>query len=102
MHWTAYYKDECKIHQNSKDNRYYLKKLGQRQYHQIAATESGQYIKLNIKILSQLTKAIINSGVTRNFMSPECKGKLRIPGQIKTEPIPIMGLNGELFKEKLD
>jgi hypothetical protein len=35
-------------------------------------------------------------------MSPECKEKLRIPGQIKIEPIPIMGLNGELFKEKLD
>jgi hypothetical protein len=48
-------------------------------------------MKLNVKILSQLTKAIINSGVTRNFMSPECKEKLR-----------IIGLNGELFKEKLD
>jgi hypothetical protein len=35
-------------------------------------------------------------------MSPEYKEKLRIPGQIKTEPIPIMGLNGELFKEKLN
>jgi hypothetical protein len=57
---------------------------------------------LNIKILGQLTKAIINSGATGNFMLPECKEKLRIPGQIKTEPIPIMGLNGELFKEKLD
>jgi hypothetical protein len=45
---------------------------------------------------------MINSGITRNFMSPEYKEKLRIPGQIKTEPIPIMGLNGELFKEKLD
>jgi hypothetical protein len=32
----------------------------------------------------------------------ECKEKLRIPGQIKTEPVPIMGLNGELFEEKLD
>ena len=40
--------------------------------------------------------------MTRNFMSPEYKEKLRILGQIKTEPIPIMGLNGELFKEKLD
>jgi hypothetical protein len=59
-------------------------------------------MKLNIKILSQLTKAIINSGVIGNFMLPEYKEKLRIPGQIKTEPIPIMGLNGELFKEKLD
>jgi hypothetical protein len=59
-------------------------------------------MKLNVKILSQLTKAIINSGVTRNFMSPECKEKLRILRQIKTEPIPIMGLNGELFEEKLD
>jgi hypothetical protein len=59
-------------------------------------------MKLNVKILGQLTKAIINLGVIRNFMSPECKEKLRIPGQIKTEPIPIMGLNGELFKEKLD
>jgi hypothetical protein len=57
---------------------------------------------LNIKILGQSTKAIINSGATRNFISPEYKEKLRIPGQIKTEPIPIMGLNGELFKEKLD
>jgi hypothetical protein len=35
-------------------------------------------------------------------MLPEYKEKLRIPGQIKTEPIPIMGLNGELFEEKLD
>jgi hypothetical protein len=35
-------------------------------------------------------------------MLPECKEKLRILGQIKTEPIPIMGLNGELFEEKLD
>jgi hypothetical protein len=35
-------------------------------------------------------------------MSPEYKEKLRIPGRIKTEPVPIMGLNGELFKEKLD
>jgi hypothetical protein len=35
-------------------------------------------------------------------MSPEYKEKLRILGQIKTEPIPIMGLNGELFEEKLD
>jgi hypothetical protein len=35
-------------------------------------------------------------------MLPEYKEKLRIPGQIKTEPVPIMGLNGELFKEKLD
>jgi hypothetical protein len=57
---------------------------------------------LNVKILGQLTKAIINLGTTRNFMLPECKEKLRIPRQIKTEPIPIMGLNGELFKEKLD
>jgi hypothetical protein len=45
---------------------------------------------------------MINSGITGNFMSPECKEKLRIPGQIKTEPIPIMGLNRELFEEKLD
>jgi hypothetical protein len=45
---------------------------------------------------------MINLGVTRNFMSPEYKEKLRIPGQIKTEPIPIMGLNRELFEEKLD
>jgi hypothetical protein len=37
-----------------------------------------------------------------NFMLPEYKEKLRILGQIKTEPIPIMGLNGELFEEKLD
>jgi hypothetical protein len=59
-------------------------------------------MKLNIKILGQSTKVMINSGVTGNFMSPECKEKLRILGQIKTEPIPIMGLNGELFKEKLD
>jgi hypothetical protein len=59
-------------------------------------------MKLNVKILGQLTKAIIDSGITRNFMSPEYKEKLRIPGQIKTEPVPIMGLNGELFKEKLD
>jgi hypothetical protein len=59
-------------------------------------------MKLNVKILGQLTRAIINSGATRNFISPEYKEKLRIPGQIKTEPIPIMGLNGELFKEKLD
>jgi hypothetical protein len=57
---------------------------------------------LNVKILGQLTKAIINSGVTRNFMSLEYKEKLRISGQIKTEPVPIIGLNGELFKEKLD
>jgi hypothetical protein len=35
-------------------------------------------------------------------MLPEYKEKLRILGQIKTEPIPITGLNGELFKEKLD
>jgi hypothetical protein len=35
-------------------------------------------------------------------MLPEYKEKLRIPRQIKTEPIPIIGLNGELFKEKLD
>jgi hypothetical protein len=35
-------------------------------------------------------------------MLPEYKEKLRIPGQIKPEPIPIMGLNGEFFKEKLD
>jgi hypothetical protein len=35
-------------------------------------------------------------------MSPEYKEKLRILGQIKTEPVPIIGLNGELFKEKLD
>jgi hypothetical protein len=59
-------------------------------------------MKLNVKILSQLTKVIINLGVTRNFILPEYKEKLRIPRQIKTEPIPIMGLNGELFKEKLD
>jgi hypothetical protein len=98
----ACYKDKCEIHQNSKDNGYYPKKPGQRQYHQIAATESGQHMKLNVKILGQLTKAIINSGITGNFMSPECKEKLRIPGQIKTEPIPITGLNRELFKEKLD
>jgi hypothetical protein len=98
----AYYKDKCKIYQNGKDNRYYLKKLRQRWYCQIAATESGQHIKLNIKILSQLTKAIINLGVTGNFILPEYKEKLRILGQIKPEPIPIMGLNGELFKEKLD
>jgi hypothetical protein len=45
---------------------------------------------------------MINLGATGNFMLPECKEKLRIPGQIKTEPVPIMGLNGELFKEKLD
>jgi hypothetical protein len=37
-----------------------------------------------------------------NFMLPEYKEKLRILRQIKTEPIPIMGLNGELFEEKLD
>jgi hypothetical protein len=35
-------------------------------------------------------------------MLPEYKEKLRILGQIKTEPIPITRLNGELFKEKLD
>jgi hypothetical protein len=40
--------------------------------------------------------------MTRNFMLPECKEKLRILGRIKTEPIPIMGLNRELFEEKLD
>jgi hypothetical protein len=45
---------------------------------------------------------MINSGATGNFMSLEYKEKLRILGQIKTEPVPIMGLNGELFKEKLD
>jgi hypothetical protein len=45
---------------------------------------------------------MINSGMTRNFILPECKEKLRILGQIKTEPVPIMGLNGELFEEKLD
>ena len=45
---------------------------------------------------------MIDSGATGNFMLPEYKEKLRIPGQIKTEPVPIMGLNGELFKEKLD
>jgi hypothetical protein len=45
---------------------------------------------------------MINSGTTGNFMLLECKEKLRIPGQIKTEPIPIIGLNGELFEEKLD
>jgi hypothetical protein len=45
---------------------------------------------------------MINSGATGNFMSPEYKEKLRILGQIKTEPIPIMGLNRKLFKEKLD
>jgi hypothetical protein len=45
---------------------------------------------------------MINSGATGNFMLPEYKEKLRIPGQIKTEPVPIIGLNGELFKEKLD
>jgi hypothetical protein len=59
-------------------------------------------MKLNVKILSQLTKAMINLGITRNFMLPEYKEKLRILGQIKTEPVPIMGLNGKLFKEKLD
>jgi hypothetical protein len=59
-------------------------------------------MKLNVKILGQLTKAIINLGTTRNFMLPEYKEKLRILGQIKTEPIPITGLNGELFEEKLD
>jgi hypothetical protein len=37
-------------------------------------------MKLNVKILSQSTKAMINSGITGNFMSPECKEKLRIPG----------------------
>jgi hypothetical protein len=45
---------------------------------------------------------MINSGITRNFILPEYKEKLRIPGQIKTEPVPIIGLNGELFEEKLD
>jgi hypothetical protein len=80
MHWTAYYKDKYEIHQNGKDNRYYPKKPGQRQYCQIAVTKLGQYMKLNIKILGQLTKAIINSGVTGNFMSPEYKEKLRILG----------------------
>jgi hypothetical protein len=45
---------------------------------------------------------MIDSGATGNFMLPEYKEKLRIPGQIKTEPIPIIGLNGELFEEKLD
>jgi hypothetical protein len=40
--------------------------------------------------------------MTGNFILLEYKEKLRIPGQIKTEPIPIMGLNGELFEEKLD
>jgi hypothetical protein len=59
-------------------------------------------MKLNVKILGQLTKAIINSGVTGNFMSPRCKEKLRVPGQTKSEPMPITGLNGELFEEKLD
>jgi hypothetical protein len=59
-------------------------------------------MKLNVKIFGQLTKAIINSGVTGNFILLEYKEKLRIPGQIKIEPIPIMGLNGELFEEKLD
>jgi hypothetical protein len=59
-------------------------------------------MKLNVKIFGQLTKAIINLGVTRNFMSLEYKEKLRILGQIKTEPIPIIGLNRELFEEKLD
>jgi hypothetical protein len=57
---------------------------------------------LNVKILGQLTRAIINSGVTGNFMLPEYKEKLRIPGQIKTEPVPITRLNRELFEEKLD
>jgi hypothetical protein len=45
---------------------------------------------------------MINLGITGNFILLECKEKLRIPGQIKTEPIPIIGLNGELFEEKLD
>jgi hypothetical protein len=59
-------------------------------------------MKLNIKILGQLTKAMINSGATGNFMLPEYKEKLRILGQIKIKPVPIIGLNGKLFKEKLD
>jgi hypothetical protein len=45
---------------------------------------------------------MINSGATGNFILPEYKEKLRILGQIKTEPVPIIGLNGELFEEKLD
>jgi hypothetical protein len=76
----AYYKDKCEIYQNSKDNGYYPKKPRQRQHCQIAATKLRQHMKLNIKILGQSTKAIIDLGVTRNFMSPECKEKLRIPG----------------------
>ena len=45
---------------------------------------------------------MINSGVTKNFMLPQYKEKLRILGKTKVTPIPIIGLNGELFKEKLD
>jgi hypothetical protein len=32
-------------------------------------------------------------------MLPDCKERLRIQGQTKPEPVPIKGLNGEVFEE---
>ena len=59
-------------------------------------------MKITVKIFGQSTRAMIDSGATGNFMSPECKERLRILGRTKKEPVPITGLNGELFEEKLN
>ena len=52
-------------------------------------------MKLEAHILSQLTKVMINSGVTGNYMSPDFKAYLGLLGIKKAQPEPISGLNSK-------
>ena len=53
------------------------------------------YLKLEAHILSQPTKVMIDSGATRNYMSPDFKTHLGLLGIKKAQPEPISGLNSE-------
>ena len=53
------------------------------------------HLKLEACILSQLTKVIINSGATGNYISPDFKTHLGLLGIKKAQPEPISGLNSK-------
>ena len=54
-----------------------------------------KYLKLDIYILNQLARVIVNLGVTGNYIYPEFIKKLGLLGKIKVVPKLITGLNRE-------
>ena len=97
MHWSKCFKHNCLIHEaESKQfepSPKYYQQPNWRQ--QLAATEHGFHLNLEARILGQLTKVMVDSGATGNFMNPRFQQELGILGIEKPEARPIAGLNGE-------